>query len=90
MCDKCGDIFSERTDGWSTFVGTKNGRDDRGRPTTTSEQMDMCAACSMPGAITPRLAVGSATGVDRIAQTQTQADRDRILNGDATDAEPPY
>lgn len=84
MCDRCGNIFSEREDGWSTFSGTRMNRDDHGRMRDVSEQMDSCPKCTTGGVLTPRLAIDSATGVDRIAKTQSQADRDTLLG------EPPF
>lgn len=82
MCDRCGEIFSEREDGWASMIGSQIRRDQHGQPRTVTEQMDTCAKCTTGDVQRPRLALDSATGVDRIAKTQTQDDRDRILNGD--------
>lgn len=79
MCDSCGNIFSEREDGWTTLQGTQVRRDSSGQQRSVTEQMDTCSTCTVGPAKRPRLAIDSTTGVDRIAKTQTQEDRDRIL-----------
>lgn len=85
MCDRCGNIFSEREAGWSTFTGTRMERDENGRARNITEQIDTCSTCTIGSTLTPRLAVESATGVDRIARTQTQSERDALLGtGDET------
>lgn len=57
MCDKCGQIFSENEEDWSTFSGSrKRRREDGSRYTETIDQ-DACPACtngSRP--VHPRLA----------------------------------
>jgi hypothetical protein len=46
MCDKCGDLFSENSEDWSTFSGTvKRKREDGSRYTETLSQ-DACPACT--------------------------------------------
>lgn len=85
MCDRCGAIFSEREDGWTTFTGTRVARDQHGQQRNTTEQIDTCAACTIGPAQTPRLALDSATGVDRLAKTLTEDDRRRILSQELDD-----
>ena len=46
MCDKCGTVFSENEDGWSTFTGTRVTRDDDGRTRTLTIQQDSCGNCT--------------------------------------------
>lgn len=47
MCDKCGDIFSENTDGWSTFQGARVIRDEKtGQTRSVTEAMDVCSECT--------------------------------------------
>jgi hypothetical protein len=74
MCDRCGTIFSEREDGWSTFQGSTVRRSVEGRQIATTDQIDTCSACTIGAGATPRLAID-----DRIAKTQTQAERDTVL-----------
>jgi hypothetical protein len=82
MCDRCGNIFSEREDGWSTFTGSTVKRDQNGQQRATTDQIDTCQVCTTIGSnVTPKLAIDSATGVDRVSKTQTAEDRDRILRG---------
>jgi hypothetical protein len=62
MCDKCGEVFSERADGWSTFTGAVRMRDpNTGRAIMREESLDACPDCSelmtgstaVPSPITP-------------------------------------
>lgn len=46
MCDKCGNIFSENEDGWSTFSGTRLKRDSDGFKRAESVVQDACAKCT--------------------------------------------
>lgn len=46
MCDRCGQIFSEREDGWTTMTGTTMRRAENGSMRQTSEQLDACPRCS--------------------------------------------
>jgi hypothetical protein len=47
MCDRCGTIFSERADGWSTFSGTTRKRDpETGKFDTVSDTLDSCPECT--------------------------------------------
>ena len=47
MCDRCGNIFSEREDGWTSMTGTTMRRDSEGRLKSTTEQLDACPSCSV-------------------------------------------
>lgn len=80
MCDKCGTIFSENAEGWTTLTGTRLVTDSEGRKRQVTKQMDTCPSCSIGETeITPRLSLTASAGVERIAETMTQAERDRIL-----------
>ena len=52
MCDRCGGIFSEREDGWTTFPGTRVARDQNGQQRNTTEQIDNCSPCTIGPAMT--------------------------------------
>lgn len=54
MCDRCGNIFSEREDGWTTMTGTTMRRDEKsGQMRQSTEQLDACPNCSA-GPIVPK------------------------------------
>lgn len=46
MCDRCGEIFSERAEGWSTFSGATRKKNDDGQWITQSDTLDSCPTCS--------------------------------------------
>jgi hypothetical protein len=46
MCDKCGDVFSEREQGWTNSEQTQIGEDENGRRTHSSIIVDLCTMCS--------------------------------------------
>lgn len=46
MCDRCGNIFSERQEGWGTFTGTSFRKDETGRRYQESVQLDACPVCN--------------------------------------------
>ena len=47
MCDRCGTVFSERSEGWSTFAGSRRMKNqESGRFEQVTEQMDSCPDCS--------------------------------------------
>lgn len=46
MCDRCGNIFSEREDGWTSMQGTTMRRDEKGQMRQTTEALDACPRCS--------------------------------------------
>lgn len=46
MCDKCGGIFSERSE-FSTFTGTTRKKDpETGKTKVIQEELDMCEYCT--------------------------------------------
>jgi hypothetical protein len=63
MCDRCGDIFSERGEGWSTFSGATRKKDDNGQWITQSDTLDSCPTCTelmtAPPQVRPVPALGS-------------------------------
>lgn len=47
MCDRCGRIFSENEEGWTSFTGTRLVRDPQTkRRIPEATQADMCSTCS--------------------------------------------
>jgi hypothetical protein len=65
MCDKCGTIFSENLEDWSTYSGTMKRRREDGSRYTESVTQDACPACTNGGgAVSPRLAVTAPAGAD--------------------------
>lgn len=69
MCDRDGNIFSERAEGWGTFTGTTSRRDERsGRMVTVSETLDLCPQCNR-NATTPQavVAIPSVPAAERLA-----------------------
>ena len=47
MCDRCGQVFSERSEGWSTFAGSRRIRAAiTGKIENVQETMDSCPDCS--------------------------------------------
>jgi hypothetical protein len=57
MCDRCGNIFSEREDGWTSMQGTTMRRDEKGQMRQTTEALDACPRCSAgPTVPKPQLA----------------------------------
>ncbi len=79
MCDKCGNIFSENEEDWSTFSGTvKRRREDGSRYTETVTQ-DACSACTAgTQPVTPRLAVTGAAPFPVAVPSPPRADPARI------------
>lgn len=58
MCDKCGQIFSENEEDWSTYSGTMKRRREDGSRFTESVTQDACAKCTNgTRVVTPRLAI---------------------------------
>lgn len=45
-CDKCGYIFFENAEGWSSMAGTRNVRDANGVLKPKTAQLDFCPTCS--------------------------------------------
>ncbi len=67
MCDRCGSIFSEREEGWSSVQSQRTVKDDTGRRVTVNENLDVCSGCGVgggPSVPTPRLALVQADAVD--------------------------
>lgn len=56
MCDKCGEIFSERED-FSTYDGRRIVRDSAGARRVEQEQLDACEKCTNGTPQKPRLAL---------------------------------
>lgn len=65
MCDRCGNLFSERAENWSSFTGTTRRKDpETGDWSNVSDSLDACPDCtelasmaqrpSVPVAVTPR------------------------------------
>jgi len=47
MCDRCGTIFSERADDWSTYTGTVQRKNrETGKRELVSDTMDACPECT--------------------------------------------
>lgn len=47
MCDKCGTVFSECAEGWSTYTGSVRRRDrDTGQVRMIEDSMDACPECT--------------------------------------------
>jgi hypothetical protein len=58
MCDKCGQIFSENAEDWSTYQGSMKRRREDGSRYTESVTQDACTACTNGNTVlTPRLAI---------------------------------
>jgi hypothetical protein len=65
MCDKCGTIFSENDEDWSTFTGALKRRREDGTRYTEQVTQDACPACTNGShAVTPRLAITVPKGAD--------------------------
>jgi hypothetical protein len=61
MCDKCGQIFSENAEDWSTYQGALKRRREDGSRYTESVTQDACPACTNGNTVlTPRLAIPKA------------------------------
>jgi hypothetical protein len=65
MCDKCGTIFSENDEDWSTYTGTLKRRREDGTRFTEQVTQDACAKCTNGGSVViPRLAIAVPKGAD--------------------------
>lgn len=52
MCDRCGRIFSENEEDWSTFTGAVKRRDKvTGRAFTENAEQDACPECTPGGTL---------------------------------------
>lgn len=49
MCDKCGAVFSELSDGWETYSATTRKKGEDGRTIATQLNLDACTECSLGG-----------------------------------------
>lgn len=60
MCDRCGTVFSERAEDWSTYTGTVMRRNKTtGQVERVSDELDACPECTelqMMGPQRPELA----------------------------------
>lgn len=56
MCDRCGVVFSENAEDWSTFQGSRTRRDSDGRRFSETIIQDACPDCTtnMYKAIEPK------------------------------------
>ena len=92
MCDRCGNVFSENSEGWSTDSRTVNRIRDDGKRYTVTMQVDQCADCvGSPAPVVPRVpaapsaitaAVGSAAHAATIAdeiKAAEDADKDATI-----------
>lgn len=58
MCDRCGNIFSENSEDWSTFNGTIMRKDENGRRVNETVVQDACGNCTNGrNPVSPRLAL---------------------------------
>lgn len=47
MCDRCGTVFSERADDWSTYSGSRRRRNkETGQIENISDTLDACPECT--------------------------------------------
>lgn len=46
MCDRCGTVFSERAENWSTFTGTTRRKTATGEWQNVTDSLDSCPECS--------------------------------------------
>lgn len=46
MCDRCGSVFSERAEGWTTFSGGTRRKNQDGQWVTLQDTMDQCPECT--------------------------------------------
>lgn len=47
MCDKCGEVFSELSEGWQTATLNTVNTDEYGRQTSEAIRQDFCADCAV-------------------------------------------
>lgn len=74
MCDNCGKVFSENSEGWTTFSGSrrKRAKNDSGSFGYYMEEIvqDWCALCSNKGFHPePKALNGTDETLDRLADT---------------------
>jgi len=63
MCDRCGNIFSEREDGWTSMTATTVRRNEKGELRSQQENLDACPRCSA-GPVVPRPMLAERNGDD--------------------------
>ena len=84
MCDRCGHIFSENEDGWTTMTGSQRRRDPgTGDTKTVTVQQDQCATCSgrTLAPVRPELAAAGKADPGRIARLETELGMDDDYDG---------
>jgi hypothetical protein len=73
MCDRCGNIFSENSEDWSTFNGTIMRKDDSGRRVSETVVQDACGQCTNgKSAPAPRLAIQGRYDPEKTAQLEEE------------------
>jgi hypothetical protein len=83
MCDRCGQIFSENSEDWSTFNGTVMRKDDYGKRISETVVQDACGDCTNGKTpVSPRLALPKGV-VDpvKVAQLEDELDMPRSGTG---------
>lgn len=53
MCDKCGNIFSEKAEGWQTFSVSRQTTNPHGIPVSVTDEYDACPQCSFTPSVQP-------------------------------------
>jgi hypothetical protein len=72
MCDRCGTIFSERSEGWSTFTGTTRRKDPAtGEWKNMSDSLDSCPECSELLTMPQRPAIATTVSPHYVKETTT-------------------
>lgn len=78
MCDKCGRVFSESEENWSTGTGVQFYTDDKGRRAQRDRQSDQCGTCNgTPQDVRPNLGVIEASRTETLERDELFA---RIQN----------
>lgn len=73
MCDQCGNVFSEREDGWTSMQAQRVTRKD-GRQVVAMENLDACPECSS----------GANPPAPKLRQAIT-APKDTVVDGDVSE-----
>jgi hypothetical protein len=85
MCDKCGQIFSENEEDWSTFSGALKRRREDGSRYTEQVSQDACPKCTNGSAVvTPRLAIPA--GADPQLYSEYLEQQAGVTRPEASDA----
>lgn len=71
MCDNCGTVFSENSEGWTTISGSMRKKSENGIGYYMEEVVqDRCAQCSNRVFVPePRMLNGTDAKLDRLADT---------------------